>query len=136
MKSSSSLPEHLYLVRTPASQHLHKPSPETMGAKGYNLHRMTQAGLNVPVALVIGTHYTHAPQDCFLPVFSVGLHALEESTDLLFGDDRNPLILSVRPGPPVSMPGMHDTLPNRGLSDDTLPGRVRTPGTPPIARYA
>ena len=91
MKSSSSLPEHLYLVRTPASQHLHKPSPDTMGAKGYNLHRMTEAGLNVPVALVIGTHYTHATQDCFLPVFSVGLHALEESTGLLVGDDRNPL---------------------------------------------
>ena len=133
MKSSSSLPKHLHLVRTPASQHLHKPSPETMGAKGYNLHRMTQAGLNVPVALVIGTHYTHAPQDCFLPVFSVGLHALEESTDLLFGDDRNPLILSVRSGAPVSMPGMLETLLNIGLSDHTLPGLVRQTGNPRMA---
>ncbi|HQS22585.1 MULTISPECIES: PEP/pyruvate-binding domain-containing protein [unclassified Acidovorax] len=133
MKSSSSLPKHLYLVRTPASQHLHKPSPETMGAKGYNLHRMTEAGLNVPVALVIGTHYTHAPQDCFLPVFSVGLHALEESTGLLFGDDRNPLILSVRSGAPVSMPGMLETLLNIGLSDHTLPGLVRQTGNPRMA---
>jgi pyruvate,orthophosphate dikinase len=131
--TTSSLPKHLYLVRTPASRHLHKPSPDTMGGKGYNLHRMTEAGLNVPVALVIGTHYTHAPQDCFLPVFSVGLHALEESTDLLFGDDRNPLILSVRSGAPVSMPGMLETLLNVGLSDHTLPGLVRQTGNPRMA---
>ena len=131
--TTSSLPKHLYLVRTPASQHLHKPSPDTMGGKGYNLHRMTEAGLNVPVALVIGTHYTHAPQDCFLPVFSVGLHALEESTGLLFGDDRNPLILSVRSGAPVSMPGMLETLLNIGLSDHTLPGLVRQTGNPRMA---
>ncbi|MBU4423888.1 MAG: pyruvate, phosphate dikinase [Gammaproteobacteria bacterium] len=133
MKSSSSLPKHLYLVRTPPSQNLHKPSPATMGGKGYNLHRMTQAGLNAPVALVIGTHYTHAPQDCFLPVFSVGLHALEESTGLLFGDERNPLILSVRSGAPVSMPGMLETLLNIGLNDHTLPGLVRQTGNPRMA---
>jgi len=130
MKSSSSLPKHLYLIAQPASPNLHKPSPETMGSKGFNLHRMTQAGLNVPVALVIGTHYTHAPQDCFLPVFSVGLHALEESTGLLFGDERNPLILSVRSGAPVSMPGMLETLLNIGLNDHTLPGLVRQTGNP------
>lgn len=133
MKSSSSLPKHLYLITTPASPNLHKPSPETMGSKGFNLHRMTQAGLNVPVALVIGTHYTHAPQDCFLPVFSVGLHALEESTGLLFGDERNPLILSVRSGAPVSMPGMLETLLNIGLNDHTLPGVVRQTGNPRMA---
>lgn len=133
MKSSSSLPKHLYLIRMPASQNLHKPSRETMGSKGYNLHRMTQAGLNVPVALVIGTHYTHAPQECFLPVFSVGLHALEESTGLLFGDERNPLILSVRSGAPVSMPGMLETLLNIGLNDHTLPGLVRQTGNPRMA---
>ena len=133
MKSSTSLPKHLYLIRTPAGQNLHKPSRETMGSKGYNLHRMTQAGLNVPIALVIGTHYTHAPQDCFLPVFSVGLHALEESTGLLFGDERNPLILSVRSGAPVSMPGMLETLLNIGLNDHTLPGLVRQTGNPRMA---
>ncbi|WP_051248767.1 PEP/pyruvate-binding domain-containing protein [Acidovorax sp. JHL-9] len=133
MKSSSSLPKHLYLLATPASTQLHKPSPETMGSKGFNLHRMTQAGLNVPVALVIGTRYTHAPQDCFLPVFSVGLHALEESTGLLFGDERNPLILSVRSGAPVSMPGMLETLLNIGLNDHTLPGLVRQTGNPRMA---
>lgn len=134
MKSSStSLPKHLYLVRTPASQDLHKPSPATMGGKGYNLHRMTQAGLNVPVALVIGTHYTHAPQDCFVPVFSGGLQALQESTDLRFGDERNPLILSVRSGAPVSMPGMLETLLNIGLNDQTLPGLVRQTGNPRMA---
>ena len=133
MKSSTSLPKHLYLIRTPAGQNLHKPSRETMGSKGYNLHRMTQAGLNVPIALVIGTHYTHAPQECFLPVFSMGLPALEESTGLLFGDDRNPLILSVRSGAPVSMPGMLETLLNIGLSDHTLPGLVRQTGNPRMA---
>lgn len=106
--TTSSLPKHLYLVRTPASQHLHKPSPDTMGGKGYNLHRMTEAGLNVPVALVIGTHYTHAPQDCFLPVFSVGLHALEESTGLLFGDER------VQTGIHISINGIAAGLRNTG----------------------
>ena len=133
MKSSTSLPKHLYLLRTPASQNLHKPSRETMGSKGYNLHRMTEAGLNVPVALVIGTHYTNAPQDCLAPVFAMGLPALEECTGHRFGDDRNPLILSVRSGAPVSMPGMLETLLNIGLNDHTLPGLVRQTGNPRMA---
>ncbi|HNM41613.1 MAG TPA: pyruvate, phosphate dikinase, partial [Giesbergeria sp.] len=130
MKPQTTLPRHLYLVRTPARTDLHKPSPDTMGGKGFNLQRMAEAGLNVPAALVIGTHYSHAPQDCLLPVFSMGLPALEESTGLLFGDERNPLILSVRSGAPVSMPGMLETLLNIGLSDRTLPGLVRQTGNP------
>ena len=133
MKSSTGLPRHLYLVRTPASQGLHKPSAQTMGGKGFNLHRMTQAGLNVPVALVIGTHYTRAPQECLAPVFSLGLPALEESTGQRFGDARNPLILSVRSGAPVSMPGMLETLLNIGLNDQTPPGLVRQTGNPRMA---
>ncbi len=133
MKPQTTLPRHLYLVRTPARTDLHKPSPDTMGGKGYNLQRMAEAGLNVPAALVIGTHYSHAPQDCLLPVFSMGLPALEESTGLLFGDERNPLILSVRSGAPVSMPGMLETLLNIGLSDHTLPGLVRQTGNPRMA---
>ena len=70
---------------------------------------------------------------CLLPVFSMGLPALEESTGLLFGDERNPLILSVRSGAPVSMPGMLETLLNIGLSDHTLPGLVRQTGNPRMA---
>ena len=99
-------------------------------AKAHNLLRMAAIGLPVPPALVIGTHFTHSPEDCMLPLFSVGLPALESATDMLFGDPRRPLIVSVRSGAPVSMPGMMETLLNIGLCDATVPGLIRQTGNP------
>jgi pyruvate,orthophosphate dikinase len=101
-----------------------------MGSKAFNLLRMTEIGLPVPPALVIGTHYTKSPDECMLPVFTVGLAALEEAAGLTIGDARKPLIVSVRSGAPVSMPGMLETLLNIGLCDQTMPGLLRQTGNP------
>ena len=140
MKSTAShWPKHFYLIAQadPESHGSHhgrhartKAGRESMGSKAYNLLRMAAIGLRVPPALVIGTHYTQAPDDCLLPAFSVGVPALEEATGLVLGDPRRPLIVSVRSGAPVSMPGMMETLLNIGLCDATLPGLLRQTGNP------
>lgn len=123
-------PKHFYLVASGQTPPHHKPTRENMGSKAHNLLRMAAIGLPVPPALVIGTHFTHSPEDCMLPLFSVGLPALESATDMLFGDPRRPLIVSVRSGAPVSMPGMMETLLNVGLCEATLPGLLRQTGNP------
>ena len=130
MKTSMHLPKHLFLVaRHLSGPHAHA-SRESMGGKAFNLLRMAQLGLPVPPALVIGTHYTPMPEACLLPLNTVGLPALERVSGKLLGDARNPLILSVRSGAPVSMPGMMETLLNIGLCDKTLPGLLRQTGNP------
>jgi len=130
MKSNADWPKNLYLISSGNSPSHHKPNLENMGSKAFNLLRMFNIGLPVPPALVIGTHYTKSPDDCMLPVFSVGLMALQDATGLLFGDAQKPLIVSVRSGAPVSMPGMLETLLNIGLCDQTIGGLLRQTGNP------
>ncbi|MDI1341492.1 PEP/pyruvate-binding domain-containing protein [Polaromonas sp.] len=130
MSSTSLWPKHLYLIAEGNTQPQHKPSRESMGSKAYHLLRMKNMGLPVPPALVIGTHYAKSPEDCMLPVFTIGLPALQEAAGRILGDMRNPLIVSIRSGAPVSMPGMMETLLNIGLCDQTLPGLLRQTGNP------
>lgn len=130
MKSATHFPKHLYLIASGNTPPHHKPNRDNMGSKAFNLLRMAGIGLPVPPALVIGTHYTKAPDECMLPVFTVGLPALEEAVGLVIGDARKPLIVSVRSGAPVSMPGMLETLLNIGLCDQTIPGLLRQTGNP------
>lgn len=130
MKSASHWPKHLYLIASGNTPPHHKPNRDNMGSKAFNLLRMADIGLPVPPALVIGTHYTTSPDECMLPVFTVGLPALEEATGLVFGDARKPLIVSVRSGAAVSMPGMMETLLNIGLCDQTIAGLLRQTGNP------
>ncbi len=130
MKSVDHWPKHFYLIASGKSGRAHSTSRESMGSKAFNLLRMTNIGLPVPPALVIGTHYTLFPDTCLDAVFSVGLAALQEAAGLTFGDARQPLIVSVRSGAPVSMPGMMETLLNIGLCDMTLPGLLRQTGNP------
>ncbi|MBK9573628.1 MAG: pyruvate, phosphate dikinase [Rhodoferax sp.] len=132
MKSTNHWPKHFYLVAAGADAgvHSHKASRDSMGSKAFNLLRMADVGLPVPPALVIGTHYVACPDECMLPVFAVGLPALEQASGLKFGDERRPLIVSVRSGAPVSMPGMMETLLNVGLCDQTVPGLLRQTGNP------
>lgn len=130
MKSVTHWPKHLYLIASGNTPPHYKPNQDNMGSKAYNLLRMADIGLPVPPALVIGTHYTQSPDECLLPVFTVGLPALEEATNLVFGDAHKPLIVSVRSGAPVSMPGMMETLLNIGLCDQTAPGLLRQTGNP------
>lgn len=109
-------------------------SPSSMGFKAYNLLRMASLGLPVPPAFVLGTHYCQDPQArASAPqsdTWGEALQALEQHTGLGLGHARRPLLLSVRSGAPISMPGMMETLLNIGLCDATVPGLVRRTGNP------
>ena len=109
-------------------------SPQSMGFKAYNLLRMDQIRLPVPPAFVLGTAYcqdeTSRLEAAKPDVWHAGMQALEQACDLRLGDARRPLLLSVRSGAPVSMPGMMETLLNIGLCDATVPGLIRLTGNP------
>ena len=106
------------------------PGPEQLGNKAHNLARMAALGLPVPPAFVLGTAWCAALQPPGPAVWQPALAALEQASGARFGDDRRPLLLSVRSGAPVSMPGMMETLLNIGLCDATVPGLLRLTGNP------
>jgi len=127
------LPAEVYLIGCGESMDDPKATASTMGSKAWNLLRMTRMSLPVPPAFVLGTRYCTdssirepATPDLWLP----GLRAVEHSTGLSFGDARCPLLVSVRSGAPVSMPGMMETLLNVGLCDATAAGMLRQTGNP------
>jgi len=102
-----------------------------LGGKGANLCEMTQIGLNVPPGFVITTEacLAHLEDKDHLPegvMDEVAEHmtALEKKTGKQFGDRENPLLVSVRSGSAMSMPGMMDTILNLGLNSDTLQGLI------------
>lgn len=105
----------------------------TMGGKAWNLLRMARMSLPVPPAFVLGTYYCTNPGTrgpATPELWRPGLRALERSTGLSFGDARRPLLVSVRSGAPVSMPGMMETLLDIGLCDATVAGLLRQTGNP------
>ncbi|MGE5152828.1 MAG: pyruvate, phosphate dikinase [Bdellovibrio bacteriovorus] len=107
-----------------------------LGGKGANLCEMTQIGLNVPPGFVISTEacleYLSAADRKLPPGLLDQVHAqmraLEEKTGKGFGDPENPLLVSVRSGSAMSMPGMMDTILNLGLNAATLQGEIRSTG--------
>jgi pyruvate,orthophosphate dikinase len=98
-----------------------------LGGKGANLHEMTRLGIPVPAGFTITTEacifYTNNkkqyPQGMWKQAEDA-LKKLEKSMGASFGDSKNPLLVSVRSGARVSMPGMMDTVLNLGLNDVTL----------------
>lgn len=114
-----------------------EPTPQRLGFKAYNLKRMALLGLPVPPGFVLGTGFCATAQAqaaaASEAVWGPALAALEQASGLRLGDPRQPLLLSVRSGAPVSMPGMMETLLNIGLSDATLEGFVRQTGQPRLA---
>jgi pyruvate, orthophosphate dikinase len=106
------------------------PGPERIGFKAHNLARMAALGLPVPAGFVLPTAWSAQPDRLLADHWRPALAAVERATGLVFGDARRPLLLSVRSGAPVSMPGMLDTLLNIGLTDTTLPGLLRLTGNP------
>lgn len=107
-----------------------------LGGKGANLCEMTQIGLNVPPGFVITTEacleYLASP-DRNLPgglMDEVREHIrrVEEASGKRFGDAENPLLVSVRSGSALSMPGMMDTILNLGLNRETLKGLIKRSG--------
>jgi pyruvate,orthophosphate dikinase len=107
-----------------------------LGGKGANLCEMTQIGLNVPPGFVITTeaclHYLDAennavPDDMMQQVHE-HMRTVEKQTGKGFGDPQNPLLVSVRSGSAMSMPGMMDTILNLGLNEETLKGEIEQTG--------
>lgn len=107
--------------------------PEVVGFKAWNLARMAALGLPVPPAFVLGTGWCRCADQLADAQWQPALAELERLTGLGFGDHRHPLLLSVRSGAPVSMPGMMETVLNIGLGEATLPGFVRVSGHPRLA---
>jgi len=117
------------------------PGPvEAMGFKAHNLGRMARLGIAVPEAFVLGTRHCREylaaggtlPEYTRTEVRSC-TRRLEQASGLGFGSPRRPLLLSVRSGAAVSMPGMLGTVLNVGLCDATLPGVLRLTGNPRLA---
>jgi len=112
-------------------------SAEIVGNKAANLIRMAQAGLPVPAGFVLPTTLCRAylqggerlPEGT-AELLRQGIRELEKATGLNFGGDRRPLLVAVRSGAAVSMPGMLDTILDVGLCDRTLPAVIRMTGNP------
>ncbi len=107
-----------------------------LGGKGAGLCEMTQIGLNVPPGFVISTEACLAYLDSGNSELPDGLMEtvekymaeLEAETGKKFGDPENPLLVSVRSGSALSMPGMMDTILNLGLNSSTLHGLIAQTG--------
>ena len=113
---------------------------ELLGGKGANLAEMAGIGLPVPPGLTISTpvcaaYYTAGgklPADVKAETLDALTH-VETITGKRFGDATDPLLVSVRSGARVSMPGMMDTVLNLGLNDDTVQGLATASGNPRFA---
>ncbi len=106
-----------------------------LGGKGANVAEMTQAGLPVPPGFTITTEACNAYME-YQQQFPEGmwsqskdaLQNVEAKSGRKFGDADNPLLVSVRSGAAISMPGMMDTVLNLGLNDETVEGLSRLSG--------
>lgn len=100
-----------------------------LGGKGANLAEMTNLGLPVPQGFTVTTeactkYYEDGKKisDEIVEEIYKNMAILEQINNKKFGDKKNPLLVSVRSGARVSMPGMMDTILNLGLNDDTVVG--------------
>ena len=110
------------------------------GGKGANLAEMTSLGMPVPQGFTITTEAcTQYYQDGkkinkdILAQIKTKLAELEKITGKKFGDVKNPLLVSVRSGARVSMPGMMDTILNLGLNDQVVEGLAALTNNPRFA---
>ena len=110
-----------------------------LGGKGANLCEMTQIGLNVPPGFVITTEacldYLESKvlPETLLTEIRQQIEQTEQQTGKQFGGVDNPLLVSVRSGSAISMPGMMDTILNLGLNKQTLSGLIELTGDPRFA---
>ena len=108
-----------------------------VGGKAWNLMRMAQIGLPVPPAFVLPTTWRRRPlpesEPALRAALSEGIARLETATGFFFGGARRPLLVSVRSGAAISMPGMMETVLDVGLNAETVAGLVRMTGNPRLA---
>ena len=110
---------------------------ELLGGKGANLAEMTNLGIPVPPGFTITTevctHYYANDLNYPSELQSQVEEAISKTEDTMgrkFGDPTNPLLLSVRSGARISMPGMMETVLNVGLTSKTIPGLIEKSGSP------
>jgi pyruvate,orthophosphate dikinase len=113
---------------------------ELLGGKGANLAEMTGIGLPVPPGFTITTEccdeYYRAGRKLpsgLMEQVNDEVKTLEQELGKKFGDDRNPLLVSVRSGAAASMPGMMNTILNLGLNDKSVKGLAAATGNPRFA---
>ena len=111
-----------------------------LGGKGANLAEMANLGLPVPAGFTITTEVCdiYYKNNLEYPPglkeqVTNALHFVEEVMEAKFGDENNPLLVSVRSGARVSMPGMMDTVLNLGLNDTTVKGLIAKTDNPRFA---
>jgi len=112
---------------------------DVLGGKGAGLAEMTTIGIPVPPGFTIASSLclSYLESHQFPKRLQVevenALHRVEAATGKHFGDGDNPLLVSVRSGAAVSMPGMMETILNLGLNDVTVEGLTRQSGNPRFA---
>ncbi len=118
----------------------HAEMKNILGGKGANLAEMSSLGVSVPPGFTISTEICgefykngEALPEWIKKEVLLHLSKVEKILDKKFGDKRNPLLVSVRSGARVSMPGMMDTILNLGLNDETVEGLEEKSGN---ARFA
>jgi pyruvate, orthophosphate dikinase len=131
METATSVPKYVFSFEEGDGK-----DKKGLGGKGANLCEMTQIGLNVPPGFVISTVAClayldkNALPDGVMDQVRANMKALEAKTGKGFGNPSNPLLVSVRSGSAMSMPGMMDTILNLGLNNETLQGEIRHTGDP------
>ena len=131
METATSVPKYVFSFEEGDGK-----DKKLLGGKGANLCEMTQIGLNVPPGFVISTVACLAYLDKnalpngVMDQVHANMKALEAKTGKGFGDPANPLLVSVRSGSAMSMPGMMDTILNLGLNSETLQGEIQHTGDP------
>jgi pyruvate,orthophosphate dikinase len=117
-----------------------KADKNLFGGKGANLAEMTKLGMPVPQGFIVTTeactqYYKDGRKinDEIMAQISKKLAELEKITGKKFGDVKNPLLVSVRSGARVSMPGMMDTILNLGLNDQVVEGLAKLTNNPRFA---
>ncbi|MCR5094981.1 MAG: pyruvate, phosphate dikinase [Lachnospiraceae bacterium] len=115
---------------------------ELLGGKGANLAEMTNIGLPVPQGFTITTeactqYYEDGRKinDEIMAQAMEGVAKMEEINGKKFGDQKNPLLVSVRSGARASMPGMMDTILNLGLNDDVVAAMIAGNSDPAFERF-
>jgi pyruvate,orthophosphate dikinase len=110
------------------------------GGKGANLGQMTKLGLPIPQGFTVTTeactyYYQNSEKlsEGIIEEINIALEKLEKVTGKNFGDPQNPLLVSVRSGARVSMPGMMDTILNLGLNETVVAGLAKITQNPRFA---
>jgi pyruvate,orthophosphate dikinase len=135
MTTSPGVTDYVYDFDEPADG-----GRELLGGKGIGLAEMTQLGAPVPAGFTITTDACRAfmagggAVEGLDEEVAEHIARLEAKTGKRFGDTGDPLLVSVRSGAAISMPGMMDTILNLGLSDDAAAGLARSTGNPRFAR--